>query len=125
MNQERPHVEHLHQVRISGVTITPVAFKDPPLLNTVGVHEPFALRAIVEVHTDSGVSGLGETYGDAGHLARLRLAAAAVPGTDVFNINELRSRVAAVLRKDTIQGGHDTGYMQRLHPSYELQSPRW
>ena len=106
MNQERQHVEHLHQVRITGVTITPVAFKDPPLLNTVGVHEPFALRAIVEVHTDSGVSGLGETYGDAGHLARLRLAAAAVPGTDVFNINELRSRVAAVLRKDTIQGGH-------------------
>jgi glucarate dehydratase len=93
-------------VRITGVTITPVAFKDPPLLNTVGVHEPFALRAIVEVHTDAGVSGLGETYGDAGHLARLHLAAEAVPGTDVFNINEIRSCVATALQKDTIRGGH-------------------
>ncbi|MFE4227039.1 glucarate dehydratase family protein [Arthrobacter sp. NPDC056886] len=106
MKQESQHAEHLHQVRITGVTITPVAFKDPPLLNTVGVHEPFALRAIVEVHTDAGVSGLGETYGDAGHLARLHLAAEAVSGTDVFNINELRSCVAAALQKDTIRGGH-------------------
>ena len=34
-------------MRISRVTVTPVAFADPPLLNSVGVHEPFALRAIL------------------------------------------------------------------------------
>lgn len=98
--------QHLGQVRITGVTITPVAFKDPPLLNTVGVHEPFALRAIIEVLTDSGVSGFGETYGDAGHLARLQLAAASLAGVDVFNINTLRGRIAQALRADTIEGGH-------------------
>lgn len=98
--------QHLNQVRITGVTITPVAFKDPPLLNTVGVHEPFALRAIIEVLTDSGVSGFGETYGDAGHLARLQLAAASLPGVDVFNINTLRGRIAQALSVDTIEGGH-------------------
>ncbi|KQQ83078.1 glucarate dehydratase family protein [Arthrobacter sp. Leaf137] len=98
--------QHLGQVRITGVTITPVAFKDPPLLNTVGVHEPFALRAIIEVLTDSGVSGFGETYGDAGHLARLQLAAASLEGVDVFNINTLRGRIAQALCVDTIEGGH-------------------
>src|SRR5687767_6361048 len=98
--------EHLDEVAITSVTITPVAFKDPPLLNTVGVHEPYALRAIVEVHTDSGISGVGETYGDAGHLARLEAAAARLPGTDVFNINEFRSRIAAALQHDTVRGGH-------------------
>ena len=98
--------QHLGQVRITGVTITPVAFKDPPLLNTVGVHEPFALRAIIEVLTDSGVSGFGETYGDAGHLARLQLAADSLTGVDVFNINTLRSRIAQALSVDTIEGGH-------------------
>ena len=46
--------------------------RDPPLLNVVGVHQPWALRAIVEVHTDSGLLGLGETYADETHLARLR-----------------------------------------------------
>ncbi|WP_066288483.1 glucarate dehydratase family protein [Arthrobacter sp. B6] len=106
MNQAYHPAHHLNQVRITDVSITPVAFKDPPLLNTVGVHEPFALRAIVEVHTDSGVTGLGETYGDAGHIARLELAARALPGADVFNINELRSRIAISLQQDTIQGGH-------------------
>jgi glucarate dehydratase len=97
---------HAGQVAITGVTITPVAFADPPLLNTVGVHEPFALRAIVQVHTDAGVTGLGETYGDEGHLARLRLAAEALTGADPFNTNELRSRVARALAADTIAGGH-------------------
>ena len=106
VNQAYDPAQHVNQARITGVTITPVAFKDPPLLNTVGVHEPFALRAIVEVHTDAGISGFGETYGDAGHLARLQLAAGALPGTDVFNINQLRSRITQVLRQDTIQGGH-------------------
>ena len=106
MNPVNEQAEHLDQVTITNVTITPVAFKDPPLLNTVGVHEPYALRAIVEVHTDSGVSGVGETYGDAGHLARLQAAAAALPGTDVFNINELRSRDAAALQHDQVRGGH-------------------
>jgi glucarate dehydratase len=97
---------HLRQASITGVTITPVAFRDPPLLNTVGVHEPFALRAIVEISTDAGVSGFGETYGDAGHIARLELAAAALAGTDTFNINAMRSRIEAALRRDTIHGGH-------------------
>jgi hypothetical protein len=32
-------------VRITGARITPVAFADPPLLNSAGVHEPYALRA--------------------------------------------------------------------------------
>lgn len=91
---------------VTGVTITPVAFKDPPLLNAVGVHEPFALRAIIQLHTDAGITGLGETYGDAGHLARLRLAADAIIGADVFNINMLGTRITRALAEDTIQGGH-------------------
>jgi glucarate dehydratase len=92
--------------RIKDIAITPVAFKDPPLLNAVGVHEPFALRAIVEVTTDTGISGLGETYGDAPHLKRLQLAAEALAGTDVFNINEMRQRVTKALTADTTVGGH-------------------
>ena len=58
------HGDSMSALRISAVTITPVAFADPPLLNSVGVHEPFALRAVVEVSTDDGLSGLGETYAD-------------------------------------------------------------
>ncbi|WP_271982646.1 enolase C-terminal domain-like protein [Pseudoclavibacter terrae] len=94
------------QNEIAAVTITPVAFKDPPLLNTVGVHEPYALRAIVQVTTRSGLTGLGETYGDAPHLHRLSLAADAVVGINVFDTNRLRFAVAQALTADTSQGGH-------------------
>jgi glucarate dehydratase len=94
------------QHRIKDIVITPVAFKDPPLLNAVGVHEPFALRTVVEVTTHSGILGLGETYGDAPHLERLRLAARALAGADVFNINDLRRRVVGALAADTSVGGH-------------------
>lgn len=57
-------------LRIHAVKITPVAFRDPALLNAVGVHEPYALRAIVEVDTGECLVGLGETYADVGHLRR-------------------------------------------------------
>jgi glucarate dehydratase len=84
-------------LQITGTTITPVAFTDPPLLNQVGVHQPFALRAVVELETGSGLSGLGETYGDADHLLRLHQAAAALIGADAFSHNQIRARVAEAL----------------------------
>ena len=81
------------QSAITSVTITPVAFADPPLLNTVGVHQPFALRAIVQIRTDAGTVGLGETYADTAHLVRLNAAAEAMVGVDVFALHRLRAVV--------------------------------
>jgi glucarate dehydratase len=89
-------------IRVTGVTITPVAFADPPLLNSVGVHEPFALRAIIEVATDVGLTGLGETYADAGHLAALEAAAAAIVGADVYHTEDVYRRVQAIGAPETM-----------------------
>jgi glucarate dehydratase len=94
------------RVRITGARITPVAFDDPPLLNSVGVHEPQALRAIIQLDTDAGLVGLGETYADEGHLRRLHAAAGALTGTDVFALNELHRAVADVLHGDAGSDGH-------------------
>ncbi len=87
-------------IRITGARITPVAFVDPPLLNTVGVHQPYALRAIIELITDVGLVGLGETYADTRHLARLNAAAEAITGLDVFALNAIRAAIADRLRGD-------------------------
>lgn len=87
--------------KISRVVVTPVAFRDPPLLNVVGVHQPWALRAIVEVHTDTGLLGLGETYADETHLDRLEAVAAALPGHDPYDLHGLRHVVADVLGRET------------------------
>ncbi|HET6500514.1 MAG TPA: glucarate dehydratase family protein [Amycolatopsis sp.] len=98
-------------MRISTVAITPVAFRDLPLLNSVGVHEPYALRAIVEISTDEGITGVGETYGDLAHLERLGLVAAELAGLDVFAVNELAVRTRRALSGDTTTGGHGTAGM--------------
>jgi glucarate dehydratase len=90
------------RIRITTVTVTPVAFADPPLLNSVGVHEPYALRAIVEVGTDAGLSGLGETYADEQHLAALRTVAEAIIGADVYHTQEIYRRVLAIAPADTM-----------------------
>ena len=87
-------------LRITGARITPVAFADPPLLNTVGVHQPYALRAIVQLDTDAGLVGLGETYADTRHLARLEAAATAIVGLDVFALNAIHATIAERLRGD-------------------------
>lgn len=97
--------------RISRVVVTPVAFGDPPLLNVVGVHQPWALRAIVELHTDSGLLGLGETYADETHLARLDAVAAALPGHDPYDLHGLRRLVTDVLGRETGGAGASFGGM--------------
>lgn len=86
--------------RISRIEITPVAFDDPPLLNVVGVHEPSALRSIVQVHTDDGLIGLGESYGDVLHQARLRAAADRLLGMDPGATLRMRAVVAEVMTSD-------------------------
>jgi glucarate dehydratase len=88
-------------MKISGITITPVAFADPPLLNAAGVHEPFAIRAIVEVATDDGLTGLGETYADASHFDALEAAARSIEGADVYHTGEIYRRVAAIAGADS------------------------
>ncbi|RZT13306.1 glucarate dehydratase [Kribbella sp. VKM Ac-2569] len=103
--------------RIARVELTPVAFADPPLLNVVGVHEPFALRTIVQVGTDDGLVGLGETYAADDHLARLRAVADVLPGLDIFDVNGLRQRVSDVL---TSGGGAQVGGMLNLQDPVDV-----
>lgn len=91
---------------IRDIHITPVAFRDPPLLNATGVHEPWALRGIVEVVTDEGLTGLGETYGDASHLERLHRAVPALVGVDVYARHELYRRIAASIGTDVFTDQH-------------------
>lgn len=83
-------------MKIREVRLTPVAFPDPPLLNAVGVHQPWALRTIVEVDCGDGLVGLGETYGDTPHLAVLRRVVPHLVGLDPFATNEIL-RVIQVL----------------------------
>jgi glucarate dehydratase len=80
-------------MKIERVRVTPIAFRDPPLLNASGIHEPYALRSIIEVESDDGLVGLGESYGDAPVLSVLTAVRDTLAGLDPFDLNGLRRRV--------------------------------
>ncbi|MGI9500357.1 MAG: enolase C-terminal domain-like protein [Geminicoccaceae bacterium] len=79
----------MSDLRIADIRITPIAFYDPPLLNNAGCHQPYALRSIIEVETEDGMIGLGESYGTQPVLAGLALLAPAMTGRLVTDINGL------------------------------------
>ena len=82
-------------MKISAVRVTPIAIKDPALLNAAGVHEPFGLRSIIEVVGANGMVGLGETYGDAPVLDLLTRVKDSLVGLFAFDVNGLLARVKA------------------------------
>lgn len=90
---------------IKEIVITPVAFHDMPLLNSVGVHEPFALRSIIEVVTSTQIYGLGESYGDSAHLSRLQKAADKLKGLSVYDTNAIYKCCVESLAADVTSGG--------------------
>jgi glucarate dehydratase len=51
---------------ITDVRITPIALPDPPLLAAGGCHGPYFLRNVIEIETDAGITGIGETRGGKG-----------------------------------------------------------
>ena len=85
-------------IKIVDVRITPIAFRDGPLLNAAGIHEPWALRAIVEFETSDGRVGISETYGDEPMLRVLEQAKALVIGLSPFDLNRMEERVRATIK---------------------------
>ena len=80
-------------MNVARVTVTPIAIQDPPLLNVMGIHQPFALRSIIEVVSNSGLTGIAETYGDTNTLNGLKRVGERVIGMDPFHLNDLWRRV--------------------------------
>jgi glucarate dehydratase len=73
-------------MRITDLVLHPIAIADPPLRSSYGLHAPFALRTIIELKTDSGLTGIAETYGGAGPLAGLEAVRPRVTGMDPFQL---------------------------------------
>ncbi|MDX1554550.1 MAG: enolase C-terminal domain-like protein [Xanthomonadales bacterium] len=84
-------------MKIQEVIITPVAAPEVPLLNTKGVQQSVFTRSIIQIVTDTGITGLGETYGSKRTLAGLRKSADALIGLDPYHLNDLRKRVEQAL----------------------------
>ncbi|MFD3421191.1 glucarate dehydratase family protein [Streptomyces decoyicus] len=85
-----------HSLTLTEVRLTPILVADPPLLNTQGVHQPYTPRLIIELITEGGVTGLGETYGDTKYLDLAQPLASALIGRSVTDLNTLPALAAEV-----------------------------
>ena len=112
---------------ITQVRITPIAFRDGPLLNAAGIHEPWALRAVVEFETSDGRVGISETYGDEPMLAVLAQARPLVLGLSPFDLNRMEARVRATVRAqpgaiefELAPGSHTAKNAAKVVSSFEV-----
>jgi glucarate dehydratase len=84
-------------VIIQDLIVTPIAFPDPPLLNAAGVHEPLALRSIVQLVVAGGVVGLGEGWGDRDIVEAMLQTRDELVGVNVFDLAAIDAAVGRVL----------------------------
>lgn len=73
-------------MKISSLQLHSIAIADPPLRSSYGLHAPWALRTIVELRTDDGITGVSETYGGDAPRAALERAREHVIGMDPFRL---------------------------------------
>ena len=87
-------------MKIEKMNITPIAIADPPLLNAVGLHAPYALRIILELVTDDGLSGWGEIPGSEKTQLALEQSREHVIGKDPFQLNEIFATLSTIAKND-------------------------
>jgi glucarate dehydratase len=105
--------------RIAEVRVTPIALKDPPLLNASGVHEPFTLRSIIEIESADGHIGLGETYGEDSTLLRLQAVAPRLKGLDSHNLTGVWAQVRSQATADIAPGSKAARTADKVFAGFE------
>ncbi len=99
--------------RIREINITPIAIVDPPLLNAAGLHAPYALRTIVELVTDDGISGISEIPGNRDIDLALEEARDLLMGQDVFQLNTTQQRLVGRFGTETAAERGEAPWDQR------------
>jgi glucarate dehydratase len=99
-------------MRITDLVLHPIAIADAPLRSSYGLHAPYAIRTIVELKTDDGLTGIAETYGGDQPLAALQKAREHVIGMDPFQLTWLHGvLVRGAAQAATVAGGRTQTYL--------------
>ena len=76
-------------MKIVEMRLTPVAMADPPLFSSYGLHAPYALRIIIELVSEDGLTGMSETHGGESPLRQLEHARQHVIGRSAYDFARL------------------------------------
>ncbi len=73
-------------MQIKDLRIHSIAMADPPLRSSYGLHQPYALRNIVEIESVDGITGIAETYGGENPRAALEKLREQILGADALRL---------------------------------------
>ncbi|HYF00147.1 MAG TPA: enolase C-terminal domain-like protein [Planctomycetota bacterium] len=89
-------------MKIADLRVHSIAIADPPLRSSYGLHQPYALRTILELVGEGGLVGLAETHGGDAIGRGFAELKARVVGQDAFRLAGL----LIDLVEGPVQGGH-------------------
>ena len=73
-------------MRIREYRIHSIAMADPPLRSSYGLHQPYALRNVIELESEDGIIGIAETYGGEEPAAALEAIRQQVVGSCPYRL---------------------------------------
>ena len=73
-------------MRITDLRIHSIAMADPPLRSSYGLHQPYALRNVIELESEDGIVGIAETYGGEQPAIALESLRGRVIGADAWRL---------------------------------------
>lgn len=73
-------------MRIVDLKTHSIAIADPPLRSSYGLHAPYALRTIVELVSDEGITGISETHGGEVIAEQFAALRPRIAGADPFRL---------------------------------------
>ena len=74
------------QMQIVEMRVHSVAIADPPLRSSYGLHAPYALRTILELKSEDGVTGISETHGGDAIAAGFEALRPRIVGSDAYRL---------------------------------------
>jgi glucarate dehydratase len=93
-------------MKISSLKLHSIAIADPPLRSSYGLHAPWALRTVVELQTDDGITGISETYGGEAPRLALERMRERIIGMDPFQLAGLYEQMNREAKGDAaVPGG--------------------
>lgn len=73
-------------MKIKAFNIHAIAIADPPLRSSYGLHQPYALRTVIELISEDGIVGINETYGGDAQVKNLEHLRSKIIGADAFRL---------------------------------------
>ena len=116
-------------MKIVQLRVHPIAIADPPLRSSYGLHQPYALRTILELVSDEGLVGIAETHGGDAITAGFRALEGRVLGADPFclaglliDLVEGEVQGSSLDRSQTfhVPGENPLDMKQRLYSALEI-----